>query len=227
MLGNAPFVRLVVCFVFFVVAVSMTASLSFFFVRRVMEEPFERYAFFVLAYYLSSTFAIPIWMRLSARLGKHRTVVLGIVWLSLWSAFIPLLGPGDFWIFFALMLLKGSAVGSLAFLPASMAADIVDLDTLQTGEQRTGLYFSIWGMVNKAAVALGVLAATNGVVWFGFDPASDANTATARLAVACLYSLVPAALACVALPLLWSYPLTRERQLEMRASIEAARAGAR
>ena len=135
---NEPFRRLVVCLVFFVMAISMTASLSFFFVRRVMEEPFDRYAFFVLVYYLSSTFAIPIWLRISMRLGKHRTVVLGLVWLSLWSSFIPFLGPGDFWLFFVLMLLKGSAVGALVFLPTSMAADIVDLDTLQSGEQRTG-----------------------------------------------------------------------------------------
>jgi Na+/melibiose symporter-like transporter len=96
-LGNAPFVRLVVCFVFFVVAVSMTASLSFFFVRRVMEEPFDRYAFFILVYYLSSTLAIPIWFRLSTRLGKHRTVVLGILWLSLGIGIVGvwrLPGPG-------------------------------------------------------------------------------------------------------------------------------------
>ena len=58
--------------------------------------PFERYAVFVLVYYLSSTLAIPLWLRISDRLGKHRTVVLGIAWLSLWSAPIPLLGPGDY-----------------------------------------------------------------------------------------------------------------------------------
>jgi Na+/melibiose symporter-like transporter len=101
-----------------------------------------------------------------------------------------------------------------------MAADIVDLDTLRTGEQRTGLYFSLWGMVNKAAVAFGVLLATNGVAWFGFDPSSDANSEGARLAVACLYSVIPAALACVALPLLWRYPLDRERQRRLRDRIE-------
>lgn len=152
-------------------------------------------------------------------------MVVGIVWLSLWSAFIPLLGPGDYWLFFAVMMLKGSAVGALVFLPASMAADVVDLDTFRTGEQRTGLYFSLWGMVNKGAVALGVFLATNGVVWFGFDPASAVNTDTAKLAVACLYSIIPALLACVALPLLWKYPLTRARQQRMRAHIERRRAG--
>jgi Na+/melibiose symporter-like transporter len=217
---NGPYRRLVICFLFLVIAVSMTASLSFFFVSSVMEETFDRYAIFVLAYYLSSSLAIPIWMAISRRLGKHKTVVLGIAWLSLWSAFIPLMGPGHYWLFFVVMILKGSAVGALVFLPASMAADVVDLDTLRTGEQRTGLYFSLWGMVNKAAAALGVFLATNGVVWFGFIPGSDENTAAAKMAVACMYSIIPAALACVALPLLWKYPLTRERQTRMRAHIE-------
>ena len=224
--ANKSFIRLVVCLVFFATAISMTASLSFFFVQHVMEEPFDRYAMFVLVYYLSSTAAIPIWLRISYRLGKHRTVVLGLIWLSIWSAPIPLLGPGDFGIFFFLMIMKGSSIGSLIFLPASMAADIVDIDTLESGEQRTGLYFSLWGMVTKGAGALGVLIATNVVVWFGFDPAIDANTPTAKLAVACLYSLIPAGIALIALPLLWRYPLTEERQKELRARIEAgARAG--
>jgi Na+/melibiose symporter-like transporter len=218
--ANGPYRRLVICFVFLVAAVSMTASLSFFFVGSVMEETFDRYAIFILAYYVSSSAAIPIWFAISRRLGKHKTVVLGILWLSLWSAFIPLLGPGHYWIFFAVMMLKGSAVGALVFLPASMAADVVDLDTLRTGEQRTGLYFSLWGMVNKGAVAVGVFLATNGVVWFGFDPTSDSNTESAKLALAFLYSVIPAALACVALPLLWKYPLTKERQARMRAHIE-------
>jgi Na+/melibiose symporter-like transporter len=75
-------------------------------------------------------------------------------------------------------------------------------------------------MVNKAAVALGVFIATNAVVWFGFDPTLDENTAIAKLALACLYSVIPAALACVALPLLWKYPLTRDRQERMRGHIE-------
>ncbi len=217
---NGPFRRLVVCFMFFVVAISMTASMSFFFVRRVMHEPFERYAIYILAYYIASTAAIPAWFAISRKVGKHRTVVLGIAWLSLWSASIPLLGPDQLEIFLVLMLFKGSAVGSLVFLPTSMAADIVDLDTLRTRQQRTGLYFSLWGMVNKGAAALGIFIATTSVAWFGFDPASDANTDTAKLALACMYSVIPAGIACIALPLLWNYPLTHDRQQRMRAHIE-------
>lgn len=218
--ANGPYIRLVICLVFLVTAISMTASLSFFFVQSVMGQGFETYTFFILAYYLSSAFCIPIWFVISKRLGKHRTVVLGIAWLSLWSAFIPLMGPDQFEIFFVVMLLKGSAIGSLVFLPASMAADVVDLDTLRTGEQRTGLYFSLWGMVNKGGAAIGVFLATNLAAAYGFDPSAAENTESAKFALACLYSVIPALLACVALPLLWKYPLTRERQHRMRAHIE-------
>ena len=200
--ANGPYIRLVICLVFLVTAISMTASLSFFFVQSVMGQGFETYTFFILAYYLSSAFCIPIWFVISKRLGKHRTVVLGIAWLSLWSAFIPLMGPDQFEIFFVVMLLKGSAIGSLVFLPASMAADVVDLDTLRTGEQRTGLYFSLWGMVNKGGAAIGVFLATNLVAAYGFDPSAAENTESAKFALACLYSVIPALLACVALPLL-------------------------
>ncbi len=217
---NGPFRRLMICWMFFAMAISMTASMSFFFVRRVMEEPFERYAIYILGYYLASTVAIPAWFAISRRLGKHRTVVLGLAWLSLWSASIPLLGPDQLWVFIILMLFKGSAIGALAFLPTSMAADIVDLDTLRTREQRTGLYFSLWGMVSKGAAALGIFVATTGVAFFGFDPASDANTDTAKMALACMYSVIPAGLACIALPLLWKYPLTHQRQQRMRDHIE-------
>ena len=185
-----------------------------------MQQPFETFALFVLAYYVSSAFAIPFWLKISQKLGKHRTVVLGIGWLSLWSAFIPFLGPEDFVLFVIFMILKGSAIGSLVFLPASMAADIVDIDTLRTRDQRTGLYFSLWGMVNKGATALGVFVATAGVAYVGFDPAAATNTPAALSAVAWMYSIVPAALACVALPLLWKYPLTRSRQQRMRVHIE-------
>ncbi len=217
---NGPFRRLVISFLFFIMAITMTASLSIFFVTAVMEETTTTYAGFIFVYYLATTLGVPVWLRISHRLGKHRTVVVAIVWLSIWSAPIPLLEPGDFALFLFLMVMKGSAIGALAFLPASMAADVIDVDTLETGEQRSGLFFSLWGMANKAAVALGVLLATNAAAAFGFEPtAGTANTDSAKLAVACLYSLIPAGLALVALPLLWSYPITREYQQALRARI--------
>jgi hypothetical protein len=70
-------------------------------------------------------------------------------------------------------------------------------------------------------VAIGVFLSTNLVAWYGFNPSAEENTEAAKFALACLYSVIPAALACLSLPLLWNYPLTKERQQRMRSYIES------
>ncbi len=131
---------------------------------------------------------------------------------------------GKFLFFIIIMCLKGSAIGALAALPAAMAADVVDVDTARTGEQRAGAYFSIWSMTRKAAYAIGITVGTGSAVLFGFDSLADplktTNTSHSLLMLACLYSVVPAMFKFVAMPLLWKYPLTEAKLAEIQAEIK-------
>ena len=130
---------------------------------------------------------------------------------------------GKFLFFILIMCLKGSSIGALAALPAAMAADVVDVDTAQTGEQRAGAYFSIWSMTRKMAYAIGITVGTGSAVFFGFDsladPLNTTNTDFSLLMLAVLYSVVPALFKFVAMPLLWTYPLTEEKVKEIQAEI--------
>ncbi len=130
---------------------------------------------------------------------------------------------GKFLFFVIIMCLKGSAIGALSALPAAMAADVVDVDTAQTGEHRAGAYFSIWSMIRKGSYAVGITVGTSLAVWFGFDSLADpretTNTAFSLFMLACLYSVVPALFKFVAMPLLWNYPLTQERLEEIQREI--------
>ena len=56
--------------------------------------------------------------------------------------------------FAVLFAIKGFCFAAFQFLPLSMLADIVDLDTARSREHRTGLFFAISGMAQKAAMAL-------------------------------------------------------------------------
>ena len=138
---------------------------------------------------------------------------------------------GKFFFFILVMCLKGSSIGALAALPNAMAADVVDVDTARTGEQRAGAYFAIWSMVKKAAYAVGIFIGTASVVWFGFDanadPMNTTNTWTALIWLACFYSVIPAIFKFVGMPFLWRYPLTEERVLEVQQDIERQRAAAK
>lgn len=138
-------------------------------------------------------------------------------------SYFSAIDTGKFLFFVLVMCLKGSAIGALAALPGSMAADVVDVDTARTGQQRAGVYFSIWSMVRKLAYALGITIGTGLAAFFGFDsladPLSGTNSDFALFMLACLYSVVPALFKFAAMPLLWNYPLTEQRLARIQARI--------
>ena len=145
-----------------------------------------------------------------------------------WASLIPFIPAGWFSVFLIVMVFKGSAVGALLAMPASMAADAVDIDSARPGQQRAGLYFSVWGMSKKGGTALGGAIALAAVQFFGFDPQANpslsgtnlGNSENALVWLALLYAIIPAALKIMALPFIWRYPLTEERLVRIRARIE-------
>ena len=64
-----------------------------------------------------------------------------------------------------ILMCKGSAVGAFSAIPASMAADVIDVDTAQTGLKRAGAYFSIWSMTRKMAFALVLRSVLPSLPW--------------------------------------------------------------
>lgn len=130
--------------------------------------------------------------------------------------------------FLALQVLKGMASGALVFLATSMAADVIDIDTIRSGQERSGLYFSAWGIIQKGAAAIALFIALTVIDVFGFDPTADpsqrgtinGNSNMAILGLAIMYSVVPSLFKISTLPFIWKYPLTEERQVKIRGYID-------
>lgn len=87
---NEPYRRLVIAFLFSTLGAAMTNTLSFFFVKHVLLAG-DLYGFYLAPYFISQLVAIPLWFKLSRRIGKHRATMVAIGWYSLWSCFIPLI----------------------------------------------------------------------------------------------------------------------------------------
>ena len=87
---NNPYRRLVIAFLFSTIGAAMTNTLSFFFVKHVLLAG-DLYGFYLAPYFVSQLVAIPLWFKLSRRIGKHRATMVAIGWYSLWSCFIPLI----------------------------------------------------------------------------------------------------------------------------------------
>ena len=231
MLRNGPFVRIVIGYTGSVVGASMDSALSLFFCKHVLGAE-SSYAFALFLMILAGVACVPVWRRLSERIGKHMALIAAILWYAGWAFAMPLLYFVPEWSaagFIFLQVMKGMSVGAFASLTTSMAADVVDIDTARSGEQRTGLYFAVWGVVKKATSALALGIALGAVDLFGFDATADpalggeagGNTVGALLALALLYSVVPSCFKLCTLPFLWTYPLTETRQARIRRRLAA------
>jgi glycoside/pentoside/hexuronide:cation symporter, GPH family len=216
---NRPFLRLIAAYLLNGIANGLPATLFLLFVANVLGQP-ERAGLLLLLYFLTGVAGIPLWLRLSRRIGKHRAWSAAMLWACLAFVWVPLLGAGDFWPFLVICLLSGLALGADLALPASIQADVVDLDWVESGRRRTGLFFALWSMATKLSLALAVGIAFPVLEFAGFVP-GGANGAGALLTLAALYGLVPVAIKLAAVALVWNFPLGADAQAETRRRLPA------
>lgn len=221
---NRPFRRLLAAYFLNSIANGLPATLFLLFVGHVLQAA-DWAGPLLFIYFACAVAGIPLWLKLSTAWGKHRAWIVAMTANTAIFALVPLLGAGDQWWFLAICIATGVALGADLTLPASMQADVVDLDTLKSGRQRTGIYFALWGIVTKLALALAVGIAFPLLELFGFQADAASQSPTALLALALLYSLVPAAFKLGAIALFAGYPITAARQQRIRRLIAARRGG--
>ena len=219
-LANAPFRRLILAFFLNGVANALPATLFILFVREVLGRS-DATGPLLLLYFLSGMVAVPFWLKLSYRIGKHRAWCAAMLWACLVFVWVPFLGQGDVWLFALICLLSGAALGADLALPASMQADVVDLDRIESGRRRTAFFFALWSMASKLGLAAAVGIAFPLLALAGFD-AAGGNTVRALLALACLYALLPVLIKLVAVGLVWRFELDADRQAALMAQIGTA-----
>ena len=221
LVGNKPFGRLIGAYFLNGVANGLPASLFLLFIGHVLRPESEVWqAVLLLTYFLSAVAAVPIWLRLSYRFGKHRTWIFSIVWACLVFVWVPLLGEGDVWWFLLITVLSGVSLGADQALPSSMQADVIDLDRLKSRRQRAGLYFALWGMANKLSLALAAGLAFPLLDLFGFDPQAEVNDASALFALAALYALLPVAFKLASIWTVAGFPIGPQTQARIQRLIQ-------
>ncbi len=161
--------------------------------------------------------SIPFWLWLSSRFSKHRVVAAATLFGAVMSILLFSVAGNSVQVFMLLSVLKAGSLGAITVLLNGMAADVIDVDEARTGEVRTGTYFALWGMMNKGAAAFGVLLATNIPTWLGYEFVNGVSRAEETLLW--IYSIAPAVGFLIVTPLLWTWPLTRETQLNLRTQI--------
>jgi len=216
---NPAFFRMVGCVLFFVSGVSIQGTLHRFILADVMLDE-SRFPLMILLENVATLAAVPAWLAISMRVGKHRALMGAALWIAFWSLPLVALREGDTAWLIAVVVIRGSSFASILFLANSIAADVIDVDTLESGEQRSGMFFAVWGMGIKLSLALGVVMGTALPAAFGYEPSVEIVTAEVQVRLMGVYGAVPALLMGLGALMLWRFPITRERHAEVRALLE-------
>lgn len=223
MRGNPYFLRLVTAFFVNSFANALPATLFLLFVALKLEAEAWRGPLLIL-YFLCSIVGIPLWLALSRRLSKHRAWCWAM--LAACACFLPavLLGPGDVVLFAIVCVLSGLCLGADLTLPASMQADVIETDRIRHEENRAALFFAVWALATKTALALAIGVAFPLLDAVGVEASGSGDSTAGGLAMlAFLYAGAPVALKLVAIALMWRFPLDAAALEGMRAGVTSSR----
>ena len=176
---------------------------------------------------LGTTFiVIPTVAWMSKKLGKKRAFMLAqsislVGYVMLYFLFIP----GKPWMYIIALPFFSFGIGSLFTIMMSMTADVIDLDEINTGKRREGIFGAIyWWMVK---IGFGIAGALSGVIiaFVGFN--SDLATIDQQAAVDGLHAFFcffPMVGTILAMLVMRDYDITEEKAKDISAQLEVLRA---
>ena len=157
-------------------------------------------------------------------LGKKTTYMLSfaaLIVLSIAFFFVPKTG---YWWMIVLQVVISIFTGIISPLVWSMYADVSDFAENRDGTASTGLIFSSASMAQKFGGAFGGYAVMALLGAFGYNTAAGAvQTAEAVKGLWILMSWVPAAVAALAIFIVFFYPLTKSRMEKIQEELAVKR----
>jgi Na+/melibiose symporter-like transporter len=221
MLRNGPFLRLLAAFTIVGLGPALQGVMYPFFVRHIVGSSGAGISN-LIAYIPFVMGGVVLWGLLARRMEKHQAWMCGMTFMVFATSLYMLVGEGDSKLMLAVLMTSGIGSGALTALPSSMKADVVDLDAIESGEDRAGLFFAAWSLAVKAIVALGQFIALGTLALIGFQT-DGVNPPETLLGLRVFYSAGPGLLYLIGLLLVWGYPITSLRHAQLRAELAARR----
>lgn len=169
--------------------------------------------------------AISLTTWISTKIGKRKTFLITMC--------IAILGYGLKWIGYNpehpyLLLIAAPFLafhlGALFTMVPSMVADVCDLDELQTGTRREGMFSGIYWWIQKLGMAGASILAGVLLVWTGFNVEFGANQSAQTLLYMRLFDVgIPIVTSLIAIFIIVTFDISEARAYEIRGHVERRR----
>ncbi len=189
-LKNKRFRGLIYVFALSGLSNAIPGLLILFFIDDVLQTPNIGWLF-ILIYFVSSGFAIPVWVKFAKRVGKIRAwyIGMGLSILSFCGAFS--LGVSDIYFYAVICLMSGLANGADLTVPFSILADTIKSKNKNSEVVSNASYFGIWQFIEKSNLGLAAGCCLPILGYFGYQPGqAESNTDLLKA----MYSIFPCCL---------------------------------
>ena len=171
---------------------------------------------------LITTFlVIPIVAWMSKRLGKKRAFILSqaisiIGYILLWFLMIP----GKPYMFLFAPPFHSFGIGGLFTIMMSMTSDVLDIDELNTGKRREGVFGAIyWWMVKLGFAFAGALSGLI-LTAVNYQSGAVAQPEGAVDGLRMFFSGLPILCTLIAIAVMWNYKVDENYAKEVRAKLD-------
>jgi Na+/melibiose symporter-like transporter len=196
-------------------------TLSLFFLQDYIGA--EKVGKLYILYFAVGLAAIPVWDWIARKWGKHQSLACAMVFVGTVSVTVFFLDHGQIMAFYVLFALKGFCFGAFAYLPRAMLADVIDLDTIRSGNARPASYFAILGFMTKCAASIGGLSLPI-LAYIGYSTkAGVVNGPDELMWLGILYAIVPTVVYTIAFYLCVTWPLTQPVHARVQRLVERKR----
>lgn len=218
MFRNPAFPSLAVLFVGGFGAVHVIQGFVLYYLKYWLDREADMPILFVTVV-LFAVLSLPLWAQLSRRVGKKNTLLAGLTLWGIaqfgWLVINPGLPSYTLYVFGAVV---GLGFGCVHVLPYAMVPDVVDMDELNTGRRREGVYTGVLLFLYKVGNSIGMFLIGIALQVIGYVP-NVAQQGTALEGMRLIMAFAPFAFLMIGLLGALLSPMTRERCQEVRAAL--------
>jgi len=218
--NNRPFLYVIGIYLCSWLGLQLTSSILPYFVINWMKLGEADFFQTALAVQGTALAMLSVWSKVSERYGKKAVYFMG---MSLWiiaQAGLFFLQPEQVVEMYLLAVLAGVGVSTAYLIPWSMIPDVIELDELQTGERREGVFYSFMVLLQKIGLAVGLWLVGQALEKAGFlatiqGQAPPVQPDSALFAIRVAIGPLPTIALIVGMILTYFYPITREVHAEI------------
>jgi GPH family glycoside/pentoside/hexuronide:cation symporter len=165
---NKPFLYVVGIYLCSWLSLQLTASIIPYFVVSYMGLKPQDSAQLMIAVQGTALLMLFGWSKISERVGKKVVYYWGTgLWIIAQVGLFQLQPNQVGWMYF-LGVMAGVGVSTAYLVPWSMLPDVLDLDELQTGQRREGIFYSFIVFIQKICLGIAVAIVLQSLQWNGY-----------------------------------------------------------